>query len=709
MDIHSRTKTTLRNWLPASIIALLVTLFVTSNVAAQELNSGQSNHPPDYSPSAFVDPVPNPTTDSGATHSPNSASQTSAWRAETSATQGDVVSSQLSVGTFREPREVDASQWQSPSTGHSESARSTIPDSSFQLTSYDGENGSPNAASDSRSPENKSMRPPSSGPPVSIYEELPRTGVPNRSMTPGNPVTVGAVAETVSPTGYQEQGRELEQSGQWGEALALYQQALKEFPKNAALVQRRSMARLHFDLDRRYSDTSFLSTISETSGTKALNVYAEVLLRVQSYYVDEPQWNELAGYGLTSLEVALETPSFRQRNLRGVTDQQIARAVDVTRAELRKLSAETRNDAYVIAGTAARTMESEIGLAPQATVYEFVCGAISALDPYSAFMSSNQYTETMSQIEGNFVGLGVELRTHKDHLEIVSVINGGSASHGGITRGDRIIAVDDMAVAKVGSERAADMLRGVEGSFVRVAVDRGGIPRDIDLERKRVEIPSVDGVRMVDPGRGVGYIQLTNFQKTTARDFDAALWQLQRQGMRSLIVDVRGNPGGLLSASVEVADRFIGSGVIVSTRGRNPLEDYTHRAESAGTWNLPLVVLIDENSASASEIFAAAIRDHQAGKIVGERSYGKGSVQGIFPLNISGGGVRLTTAKFYSPTGKAISEVGVDADYAVTEVARPTASGRQIDADSGLRIGIQIARQLTTAPPAEMQTAVTGR
>ena len=203
------------------------------------------------------------------------------------------------------------------------------------------------------------------------------------------------------------------------------------------------------------------------------------------------------------------------------------------------------------------------------------------------------------------------------------------------------------------------MLRGIEGSFVELSIDRGAGPRQLRLERRRVEIPSVDQVGIIDTQSKVGYIRLTNFQKTTARDFDAALWDLHRQGMRALIVDVRGNPGGLLSASVEVADRFVTSGTIVTTRGRNTMENYTHRANLERTWRVPLVVLVDENSASASEIFAAAIRDHKRGKIVGTRSYGKGSVQGIFPLNVSGGGVRLTTAKFYSPTGQAISEVGV--------------------------------------------------
>ncbi len=505
-----------------------------------------------------------------------------------------------------------------------------------------------------------------------------------------------AAAELESPMANPDsilhQGSLYESQGQWGEALTLYQQALKDNPNDEPLRTKRAVARIHFDLDRRYSDTSFIKTINTTDANTSMNVYAEVLLKVQSYYVDQPDWAELASYGLTSLEVALMSPDFRRINLANVTENQVRSTILETRKRLAATTVNNRHDAYVVASDTAKHLQSTIGLSPQATMYEFVCGAISALDPYSAFMSSNQYSETMSQIEGNFVGLGVELRTHQDHLEIVSVIPGGSAGQGGIVKGDKIIAVDNREVEAIGSERAADMMRGPEGTFVAISVDRGQGPQTVQLERRRVEIPSVDQVGIVDKTSGVGYIRLTNFQKTTARDFDAALWKLHRDGMRALIVDVRGNPGGLLSASVEVADRFVGSGIIVSTRGRNPMEDFTHRANMASTWRVPLVVLVDENSASASEIFAAAIRDHHRGTIVGHQSYGKGSVQGIFPLNVSGGGVRLTTAKFYSPTGQPINQVGVKADILVHETAK-TGIGEEPDSDAGLRVGIQTARR----------------
>jgi carboxyl-terminal processing protease len=216
------------------------------------------------------------------------------------------------------------------------------------------------------------------------------------------------------------------------------------------------------------------------------------------------------------------------------------------------------------------------------------------------------------------------------------------------------------------------------------------------MVRRRVDVPSVDGTRMVDQELGVAYLRLTSFQKTTSRDLDAALWQLHRQGMRSLILDLRGNPGGLLSASVEVADKFLANGAIVSTRGRSTGEDFDYRAHTSGTWRMPLVVLIDQDSASASEIFAGAIRDHRRGLLVGQRSYGKGSVQGIFPLQSSQAGVRLTTAKFYSPSGQPISRQGISPDLAVVAqtVARP-ADGllAERDDDPMLRAALQAARE----------------
>jgi len=492
-----------------------------------------------------------------------------------------------------------------------------------------------------------------------------------------------------------EAGREYEGDERWAEALSLYQQALRQHPKNSSLKQRRAIARIHFELERRYADNSFIKTIGSSSSMEALNLYAEVLLKVDSYHVDQPDWPSLVRHGLASFEIAINDPSFRKRNLPKATDQQVSEMIRWTRQAMENYVVRNRQDAFSVARSTARTAQSRLGVPIGITTYEFISGAIVALDTYSSFLSQSQYGETMSQIEGSFVGLGVELKTSNNELEIVSVIAKGPAGQSGIMGGDKIVSIDNQLVANVGSEKAADMLRGAEGSWITMQViTPSDTERSVRLQRRRVAIPSVESVRIVDPESGIGYIRVTNFQKTTTHDFDAALWKLQRQGMKSLIVDVRGNPGGLLNSSVEMADRFIGAGVIVSTKGRNPLEDYIHRAKAPGTWKVPLVVLIDENSASASEIFAAAINDHHRGVVVGQRSYGKGSVQGIFPLNISGGGIRLTTAKFYSPKGNAISERGVFPEVKIEIVAKPNiGSYTAEDTDAILRTGIQVARK----------------
>lgn len=510
---------------------------------------------------------------------------------------------------------------------------------------------------------------------------------------------VSPTEDRIDPTDlanrFLQDGEALERSRQWGEALNVYQQAIKLDPENQRLRQRRAVARIHYDFERRYADSSFLSSVATTDTTTAFDTYAEVLAKIQMYYVDEPDWADLASYGLTSLEVALMSAEFRELYIPQIPETKIRSTILSTREKLANVIVKSPLDCNQVVRNTAVWMKEELDLDLRATTYEFICGAISALDPYSSFMSKDQYGETISQIEGNFVGLGVELRTHQDYLQIVNVIPDGSADRGGIVADDKIIAIDRQPVKEIGGDRAADKLRGPEFSYVEVTVQRGNLVNDLKLQRLRVEIPSIESVEIVDQQAAIGYIRVANFQKTTVRDFDNALWRLHRQGMRALIVDLRSNPGGLLKAAVDIADRFVNNGVIVSTRGRNPMEDFTHRASSASTWRVPLVVLVDENSASASEILAAAIRDHGRGLIVGETTYGKGSVQGIFPLTTAGG-VRLTTAKFYSPSGQPIAELGVPADENVTtsEDRHYVLSAMKNGEDHGLTSGILAARKI---------------
>ncbi|MBP88567.1 MAG: peptidase S41 [Planctomycetaceae bacterium] len=496
-------------------------------------------------------------------------------------------------------------------------------------------------------------------------------------------------------------GDQLEDQRRWGEAVTHYEKALKENPGRREFEDRLVTSRFHYQIGRRYVDSSFLETVGTIGEQDALDLYGEVLLKVHAHYVQPPNWNLLLDRGLTAIEVAFSESAFAERHRLVVTTnpQPTFRQLHQSVATQRVYS---RHDARQQAFELARTLQSGVGIPAPVSLLEFTCAAIGSLDDYSAFLTGNQLDDVLAQIEGNFVGLGIELKAEDEALQLVSVISGGPADQAGLKAGDRIVEVDGRSTREISTDAAADMLKGVEGSVVELVVlDASDAARRMRLKRMRVEVPSVDQVSIIDPDYGVGYVRITSFQKTTNSDMDAALWKLHREGMRSLIVDVRSNPGGLLTASVEVADKFVSQGSIVSTRGRSSAEDFDYKAHKVGTWRVPLIVLIDSDSASASEIFAGAIRDHRRGTLVGQRSYGKGSVQGIFPLSIANAGVRLTTAKFYSPAGHPISRRGVHPDVVVAMedrqvVAKPVDDRLPIvddQSDNTLAAAMQVARK----------------
>jgi carboxyl-terminal processing protease len=499
-----------------------------------------------------------------------------------------------------------------------------------------------------------------------------------------------------------EQGTRLERERRWADALSHYEDANRHHPNQPDLVKRLSLAKAHYDVCRRYSDSSFAATIQGLTLPDSVGIYDEVLLKINTHYVHQPNWQELFNRGRTSLEVALTESPFLERNMANRSPQEISAA----KQELLRLAGSAvindRRRAIDTVHSVAATLQQKFGLSAPAAVLEFTCGAAGSLDDYSSFLTSSQMEEVFSQIEGNFVGLGVELKTEQTGLNIVNVIAIGPAFEAGIRPGDRIVSVDGKTTKQVSPDTLADMLRGEEGSQVRVEVlGKDNQTRSLAISRRRVEVPSVDEIKMIDEEYHIGYFKLTSFQKTTPRDVDAALWKLHEQGMRSLVIDLRGNPGGLLKAAVDVADKFVMDGMIVATRGRSPREDFDHKGQVVGTWRVPLVVLMDHDSASASEIFAGAIQDHRRGSIVGEKSYGKGSVQGIFPLSSSGVGVRLTTAKWYTPAGQPISGNGVTPDIAVRTAAKPvSASELSVAAntepapreDAILKAGLQVSR-----------------
>jgi carboxyl-terminal processing protease len=498
-----------------------------------------------------------------------------------------------------------------------------------------------------------------------------------------------------------QQGAYLEKKQKWGEALSHYEDAIKRFPHDQTLQGHQDLARIHYDLGRRYDDRSYRATMEALSTQQANELYEEVLLKVDSYFVQKMDWQLLVDRGTRCLEIAIWEGVLVDGQQTDTADPARAIIIKQLKQFIDEHPIKTREEAVAIASATAAFVSAELGVTQTAVILEYVAGASGGLDNYSCYLTGNQLKDVYSQIDGNFVGIGIELKAENNTLLIVSVIPDSPASRAGIQAGNRILSVNSTSTKNLSIDAAASLLQGPKNSRLELSIDSPQQPpRNVSLVRQHVEVPSVDGVCLIDETQKVGYLRLISFQRSTSREIDEALWKLYHQGMKSLIIDVRGNPGGLLSASVDVADKFVPQGTIVSTRGRSPQEDYDYPARRSSTWELPLVVLVDENSASASEIFAAAVHDHHRATLVGQKSYGKGSVQGIFPLARCGAGLRLTTAKFYSPNGQPISNIGVKPDVVVHQTGKPvlTIGTKPFpDKDPILRAGIDAARQKVAA------------
>ena len=289
-------------------------------------------------------------------------------------------------------------------------------------------------------------------------------------------------------------------------------------------------------------------------------------------------------------------------------------------------------------------------------------GAIAAmmeeLDPHSAFISLDEFNEVNDPLLGSFDGIGVQFRLERDTIAIVNVIKGGPSEKVGLLAGDRIVYVDDSLVAskKLKNEDVMRKLKGPKGTKVRVRILRRGVEGLLDYTITRDAIPtySVDIAYMLDDK--TGYLKLSKFSATTVSEFKNAVINLEAQGMKQLIFDLRGNTGGYLAAAVDIADEFLPKGsLIVYTEGRNRPRQYMKARRKGMLEEMPVVVLIDGESASASEIVAGALQDNDRGTIIGRRSFGKGLVQEQIMLSDQSA-IRLTVARYYTPTGRCIQK-----------------------------------------------------
>jgi carboxyl-terminal processing protease len=308
---------------------------------------------------------------------------------------------------------------------------------------------------------------------------------------------------------------------------------------------------------------------------------------------------------------------------------------------------------------------------PQDLIYGAMQGLMASLDPYSQFLTPDEYKDLLTETEGEFGGLGIELTSKDGLLTIVTAMEDTPAFVSGIESGDIIVKIDGEITKGYTLSQAVKKLRGAPGTKVDIEVlkEKDKILKDITITRAVIKVKDIKSASVLEDG--IGYLKIAEFREKTADDLDKALIDLKGKKIKGLIIDVRNNPGGLLYTAIEVSSRFLEEGkTVVSTKTRGEGEKiYPAKSTSLKLLDIPIVVLVNKGSASASEILAAALRENKRAVLVGETTFGKGSVQTIIPLS-DGSALRLTTSLYYTPSGASIHEKGVKPDIEVAASAK---------------------------------------
>ena len=346
--------------------------------------------------------------------------------------------------------------------------------------------------------------------------------------------------------------------------------------------------------------------------------------------------------------LAIIVPFFSSVALSSESD--IYKKIDLFGEVLEKI-----NEEYVDEINQSESMDSAIN------------GLLQSLDPYSAYLSPDNFQEMQTETSGEFGGLGIEVSMEAGVVKVISPIDDTPASRAGLKAGDYIVKINNIQVQGKSLTEAVELMRGPVGSDIELTVRRRGERKALtfNLTREIIEIQSVKS-DLLD--KNIGYIRLTSFNENSSQQIKKRITDFDKEkNLKGYILDLRNNPGGLLSQAIKITDFFLDNGEIVSTKGRKSSENRRWFAKEGDlTDGKPIIVLINYGSASASEIVAGALKDHKRAIILGDRSYGKGSVQSIIPLR-NDGAIRLTIAKYYLPSGTSISEVGVTPDIQIDE------------------------------------------
>jgi carboxyl-terminal processing protease len=453
--------------------------------------------------------------------------------------------------------------------------------------------------------------------------------------------------------------QECEARGEWTEACACYDELLKADHTDADAREHFQISLRHANQLRRHRDPSFLKTIAGRKMPEALDAYEEVLQRLLANYVERDQihLSVLFRRGLQELRFALEDDAFLRENLAHVPEDRVrafARRLEEWPVKDVQKVREAREQVRAVALAAVNSL----GLNETAVVMEFAWGAGNALDEYTVLLTPSQFAFLQASLRGDLVGVGVKVGVVGRKVVVTAVAPNSPAADRGLKPNDRLTRIDGQATDSWSDELASARLLGKAGSAVNLEVAGDAGTRQVRLVRQPLMAPTVEWEPVLRDG--VGYVRILTFQDSTPHELKDAVLQLQALQMKALVLDLRGNPGGVFEAAVEVAETFLPDGVVIAYR-ESPLKRWrtTFRAHNPQAMGMPLVVLVDGETASAAEVLAGALKENGRATLVGAPTYGKGSIQCPVALERIPAGIWITVAKFYSPTNQPYNGRGI--------------------------------------------------
>jgi carboxyl-terminal processing protease len=476
------------------------------------------------------------------------------------------------------------------------------------------------------------------------------------------------------------QAEQSEKLGDWGAAAGKYEELLR-----LDRYQTPVRDRYHYCLRRylqvvRLQDPSYQREVLTLKYPQAVRLYEIVQYNLLNNTLDKDKVSAGALFqsGLEEYRLALSSPEFCTGHLGGLNPDQTRTLRDMLQNHLGGFRAMTPEQAAEAVREVVMKSKNQFpNINPTTVVMEFLCGACLAVDDYTVYLTPRQLRELCATLKGQYVGIGVRLKMQDNKIVVADVVPDSPAAETlpPLARDDHVVAIDKKSTANMAPEAAMELLEGDERTVIELVVASPGQGvRIVELRRRALFVSSVQHEAQGE----IGYLKIQCMQESTVHEFDTKLAELMEADCKALILDLRGNPGGLLDVSIEIARRFLSTGVIVSTQHHDPKSSKVYRSDNPMALTMPVVVLVDGETASAAEVLAGALKDNHRARIVGQTTYGKGCSQGLlkltgegelrFPATSSSGGgagaIRITVARFHSPLGQPYSGQGVEPDVA---------------------------------------------